>query len=652
MSDFPPHASPGDQLDIAELVNRSLATGRFFVAPPYTLRIEHRPQETTPWEIFAGHLLDRSLTRQQQTFDAWHLYLDEASQAADVPLVSLRWQAPSQRLYVTRNILTHAHEAYESTPGVILTRPTQKWIQELVGTLDPAGRIVQDVQDEIGQLVLMALAGISRLPITSVESPLTEFALGRIGYLPQHVATDSATDGPLEFARRALGTQAAPHEQAKALETALRAISTEQTEPLAGLLSAQASDAAQLTGLLREVFNGAALSPYTGFSDRLVALVEHLDDGGNLGPNGGLQLLAHMLRQLCRHLTAFDLTLFHNFGANYPDALFLDTLLKALLRRLDAAREFAAQDQFDSRLVRRALRQAYLTRRHYEGQPVPDAPTSMGENARVLPPPFERVPEQQITDLGSRRKRLFADEPTDELFSTELRELLTRSVDELASHPQELRELGTAIYLDRPLGIAHAPGEVDRTPLVACQAYSRSIAVRRLAALKSAGLLGGEQKDELARSLTSQTPPGVRASELAVVERPGVVSLADANKAALDFVLQRSFRGSLAALIPAYDWRPLARRFASLTVWLLKDHQILVVPRRESPAAPPVIQFFREQQLNLELGFAGGPITMSPYRQRSGVELPERLQVLAARNADNELVDTSSEDIWITLKQS
>ena len=38
-----------------------------------------------------------------------------------------------------------------------------------------------------------------------------------------------------------------------------------------------------------------------------------------------------------------------------------------------------------------------------------------------------------------------------------------------------------AVFLDRPLGVVKQPGEVDRTPLLSYDAFSRSIAARRLA---------------------------------------------------------------------------------------------------------------------------------------------------------------------------
>ena len=142
-----------------------------------------------------------------------------------------------------------------------------------------------------------------------------------------------------------------------------------------------------------------------------------------------------MLRHLCRHLTAFDLSVFHNFGANYPDALFLDALLTAYLRLIDQFPElfrerfgtFAATETL-GRQRRRALRQACLVRSSYEGHRVPDAPTSMGENARVLPREFARVPEEQILQAARRSRRLFEGRPLTDILSETGRRVLARAV--------------------------------------------------------------------------------------------------------------------------------------------------------------------------------------------------------------------------------
>src|SRR5262249_20344183 len=131
------------------------------------------------------------------------------------------------------------------------------------------------------------------------------------------------------------------------------------------------------------------------------------------------------------------------------------------------------------RLRRRALRQGWLLRRHYEGHLVPDAPTSPGENARVLPPPHRRVPEEQILQVIQRTRRLYDGDPLAAHLGERAGRVLRRGAADL--HPaDELRELGMAVFIDRPLGVLKAPAEPDQTPLLSYEAFSQAIADRRI----------------------------------------------------------------------------------------------------------------------------------------------------------------------------
>src|SRR5690606_34114470 len=178
-----------------------------------------------------------------------------------------------------------------------------------------------------------------------------------------------------------------------------------------------------------------------------------------------------------------------------------------------------------------------------------------------------RVPPDQITEQSKRRRVLFSGEPTEILFNERTRPILAQSFADL-DDMGELQELGTALFLDRPLGALKQPGEIDRTPLVSYVAFSRLMAGRRLELAKSAGWIDANRIDVLRSRLSTLTPAGLAAAELRCVERPGVVSLADANKAAADFIILRCTRGSLAELISRYDWQRLAAGFPVLHEWL------------------------------------------------------------------------------------
>src|SRR5205823_14379155 len=190
--------------------------------------------------------------------------------------------------------------------------------------------------------------------------------------------------------------------------------------------------------------------------------------------------------------------------------------LRELRPLVDEAPELFAEGE---RLRRRGLRFGLLLREEYRGHPVPDAPTSPGENARVLPPPFARVPDDQIFAPMMRRRHLFADEvPGDH---DRLRELL-RDLDD----PRELVELGTALFLDRPLGGWKQPGEPDQTLLMAHVLFSRSIALRRGQQLaRHEGLLpDAAAVKRWTTRLESQPADGLPLTRAGPPPRPGVAS--------------------------------------------------------------------------------------------------------------------------------
>ena len=378
-----------------------------------------------------------------------------------------------QRVTVMRNIALRGGE----------------WANEFVGSA------ALDQRDALRRAIGFALTGTSRLAIASVETPHPAFALGMIAYLPAGV--DPVID----------------------LEARLRAGAPVTV------------DKTHLPPLIRRLFNRLALSPWTSLVDRLVALVLTLDR------RPALDLLGYMLRHLSRHLNAFDLVRFHNLGANYPDALMLDALLRAFVPLL------GGDDA--TKLDRRALRQGWLARRRCEGLLVPDHPTSPGDNARELPiyPP---LPHDQIVEPQTRTKRLFPDQPAEAMLTPSARQLLRRSIEDL-DDANEVCELGTATFLDRPLGAAKRDGEIDRTPLLSYEACSARMIKSRLAELRDAGLLDRQLPD-------IESPRGFSVARLPGHARQGVVSLEDAKKVALDFVFMRTTRSSLSDVLRQYDW--------------------------------------------------------------------------------------------------
>lgn len=536
---------------IAELISPA----HFFVGEHTALSWEFDPRCETAWELFDGRLLPASQTRRRQIFEAWNVYTVERGTRSDEPLLSVKLDVDEALLHVTRAVLCHVHEPFDAG-GVIETREVERWVPELVGTLRlDLFRDLAEFQDELTCRLFQAVVGTSRLPLTSLEAPLPAFTLGRLAYFsrPEWDATASMRT-PCELLERGLGNHLGWIEKAKLLETYLRATSAEETADAAErfLVHWQALGHTNLDicDLMLTVFNEVSLSPWTGLADAAIGFVKTWEERSLLPSASAVDLLASLLQPLGRHLTAFDLVTFHHLGANYPDALLLDTLLKALLHLSESRPDLLLGDGERERWRRRALRQGWLLRRRYEGHPVPEAPTSPGENLRVLPGPHLRVPEDQILQPHRRPRRLYADDPLDSL-SVNGRAALHRSLDDLHD-PRELWELGTALFLDRPFGVGKRPTEPDQTLLFSYIAFSPSIARHRLDYLTDRlEVISKETRQTLSELLSGNLPIGLPMPQLKP-SRPGVVSLADAWKVADDFLLLRTTSRTVRALKTLY----------------------------------------------------------------------------------------------------
>lgn len=570
--------------EVRTQIRVALAPAQFFVAGGLRLEWEHGAVEEVAWEIFQGRLLDAAQTREQRRFEAWNVWFVDGDARSAEPLVSVKLDTAAARLFVVRAIHSYAWEGFHAGDNVYLSREIKKWVRELVGDIDVTQIGSGDKLRHALQLRLtQAVAGLSRLPLTSVETPLPAFTLGQLAYFPLPSST-STTPAPMrdavEMIGRALTKELAWPLQAKLLEAVLRATPADQLADAADRFVARwralDEEPGRIAPLLRTLFDDVALSPYTDFVDKTLRFVALLEERGHWSAAQHADFLGGLLRQLVRHLTAFDLVTFHHRGANYPDALLLDAALTALLDLAERQPALFTSGE-GVRLRRRAVRQAILLRLRYEGHAVPDLPTSPGENSRVLPPAYPRVPEEQITDPGKRHRKLFDDDPLLPWLSVQGRELLRAAVADL-DHPAELQELGLALFLDRPLGIFKRPGEPDATPLLSYETFSRTVAHHRLQFLR-------ERLDELAEParwqawperLTGELPrQGLPLKPTPLPIRPGVASLADAVRVADDFVLLRTTRRSADEFLACYDWAPLVERL-NLDC-LASGHRLLIV---------------------------------------------------------------------------
>jgi hypothetical protein len=612
---------------VRRVVTDVMRPDHFFVRSSAQTAWSHQPREETTWEVYQGRLLDPAHTRNRKTFETWSLAMTAKDNGRPEPILTARLDAAGRQVYVTRAIYCHAWEGYHAGDNVYLSRPTKKWVQELVGTalLDDFSS-VDEMRDELISLLFHAVVGTSRLPLTSTESPLPAFSLGELAYV-YHSNGDTGSMGTAsELIGRGLHADLSPQEAAKLLDALLRATPRSEIGDIIGRFFARWTEIGhlpeELPALYRRLFNEVALSPYTGFVANALASVDALVQRGLWATEEQVDFLSYLLRHNGRHLTAYDLETFHHRGANYPDALLLDETLRSYLELCECFPELFGSASNDSpsgakrkRIRRRALRQAWLLWHLYEGLPVPDVPTSPGECTRVLPAPFGQVPEEQIVDPARRMKRLFADTPLPELLKHG-RCILQQSMHDL-DNVAELRELGMALYLDRPLGVLKPPNEPDQTPLFSYEAFSATVAQRRFRFLADKlGLVAIPDKFEKYQQSLNLPEAGIPLCPSGRRPRLGAVSLDDAFKISGDFVLLRSTRQTISAFLDLLPSSLLVQR-ASL---LHPDEPLLIVDKGSAQPSPPgtILVFDQDfhERLRLQIDASKG------YRIRAAVEFP------------------------------
>src|SRR4051794_30751615 len=84
---------------VRDICTQAARLSNFFVATPHTLTLEHRSDEESFWEVFAGRLLDGSQTRERRRFEAWNVYVsDDGGQPAE-PVVAIKFNAGAGEIH-------------------------------------------------------------------------------------------------------------------------------------------------------------------------------------------------------------------------------------------------------------------------------------------------------------------------------------------------------------------------------------------------------------------------------------------------------------------------------------------------------------------------------------------------------------------------
>jgi hypothetical protein len=632
--------------DVRRLLDRCTTPASFFLASSADLEWEHQVEEI-PWEIYKGRLLEPAHSRSGRRFEAWNVHWVEDGSRSREPILSLKLDWPARQIHVVRAIHSYVWEAYEAGEKVILSRETTRWVRELVGTiLIDSLKSGGELLDEAICKLFQAVVGVSRLPLTSLEAPLPAFLLGQMAYFFQS-SPETTIRSVEDLIRRFLKDELAQREKIKLLETILRATPREQLSEAAALFVARWQEighsVTDIPMLLRDLFEEVSLSPYTDFVEKTLAFAQLLQEQGAWGIENRIDFLNWLLRHVGRHLTAYDLVTFHHRGANYPDALLLDEALQDYLDIMESQPEFflPSPEETDSaggrkRLRRRGLRQAWLLRRWYEGHLVPDAPTSPGENRRVLPFPHPRIPEEQILQPETRTRRLYEYDSLDRHLKGEAAAILRQSLGDL-DRPEELQELGMALFLDRPLGVFKNPGEPDQTPLLSYEAFSRSITQKRLHFLSERmGLLEAEKATALEQKLRERPVEGYHPCPGSGPARPGSVSLSDALKSAPDFVILRTTKKSAGEFLSYF-------RFETLdSPDQLRQPCLILRTAGEGDGRLTLYDDNRRKRWELQIDPSQG------YDCRAGIELPRAgLRLIGVWNQDGLLIEVPNISIPI-----
>jgi hypothetical protein len=644
---WPGKPSKWTAAEIGRLLRQCLAPEHFFLAADVNLEWE-RGAEEVPWEIFKGRLLEPAHSRSSQAFEAWNVYWLEHGSRSTEPILSLKLDFSGRQVHVVRAVHCYVCEGYDAGGNVILSRETTRWVRELVGTvfLDGFGS-GSELLDELICQLFQAVVGSGRLPLTSLEAPLPAFTLGQMAYFFRSLEDEQS--GPLrateDLIRRALTPDLARREEVKLLEMVLRATSKERLSTSAALFVARWQEighaVADLVPLFRELFEEISLSPYTHFVDHVLLFIECLEKQDSWTIEDRLDFLSWVLRHLGRHLTAYDLVTFHHRGANYPDALLLDKALKSYLKLIEARPDLFFSDgkvvnPRRKRMRRRALRHGWLIRHRYEGHPVPEAPTSPGENARVLPPSYPRLPEEEILRPDKRRHRLFENDGLEPYWNKQADSVLRQSIHDL-DYPEELQELGMALFLDRPLGGFKNPGEPDQTPLLSYEAFSLSVAEERLHFLaQRSGLLAPDERAIMGEKLRDLKIEGISPPPGECAARPGSVSISDALRASPDFIILRTTKKSVSDLSRSFRFDVLAPHLP-LDQWPQGLATLVVRETGENPSFGGLLAVHdstRTKRLELSIDSSQG------YRSRAGLQLPRAgLRLVGAWGADGRPIE-------------
>ncbi len=628
---------PSDPLALAQEIDATFHPGMFLLAEGVAFEWQAAVAEAIPWEIFQGRLLDGRQCSRFMSVLAWNFFTSDGSPKDREPLLAVEFDPRNREVHVVRGLLCFVWEGYEAGESVIESREVQRWTRELVGTLVLEDFLTLEAfQQELRSLVWHAVVGTSRLPLTSLEAPLPAFVYGKLHVRLEGTNSETALVGVREWIHQAWPARSGRLTRAKFLEFLLRATPAEHSlgtwRIFADTVGPDPRGREELVPLLSTLFNQISLSPWTSVVPNAVAWLNQSREEGWISTPVLLSFWAELLIKLAEHLTAYDLFTFHYRGANYPDALFLEILLHELERGALEHSELFLETNADGRRRRLALVQGWLTESRYEHHPVPDAPTSPGENARVIDPRGGRVPETQILQTLHRTRTLFPASSRLARLDHPSWQPILHAIGADAASADFFESLGTAVFIDRPLGYEKAPAEPDATPLLAHRTFSSAVAERRWQELRT------RFAPYIPANHVEASPSfSCGLSQVRVADHPRpVASLADVRKVADDFRILRTLPGGFRSLVNQLD---LDLAQPEIVMALTPGNATRILANVVDDHGERRLMIFDQQGealLEMTLDLSAG------YRKRHGVEMPRAgIWVDAVRVKDGSIMRVS-----------
>src|SRR6476659_1848847 len=120
--------------DLPVFLSSHWQPANFYLARGLRCAWQFEAEQTIPWELFRGHLLDPRQARESRTFLAWNLLPVQSDAVGNDSLVSLLFDEKAGEIHVTRGVLCRVWAAIDSSGG-IASEQRAAWARELVGTL-------------------------------------------------------------------------------------------------------------------------------------------------------------------------------------------------------------------------------------------------------------------------------------------------------------------------------------------------------------------------------------------------------------------------------------------------------------------------------------------------------------------------------------